>query len=68
MTEKNFLTKTLTDTVLSRRSFLKWSAALGGTAALAGGLNFGLKTVEAAAQTAETDGQWLAGITAAGVA
>jgi len=59
MTEKNFLTKTLTDTVLSRRSFLKWSAALGGTAALAGGLNFGLKTVEAAAQTAETDGKWV---------
>ncbi len=50
MTEKNFLTKTLTDTVLSRRSFLKWSAALGGTAALAGGLKYGLKTVEKAAR------------------
>ncbi|MHB8777157.1 MAG: molybdopterin-dependent oxidoreductase [Anaerolineales bacterium] len=48
MTENNFLTKTLTDTVLTRRSFLKWSAAVGGSAALAGGLNFGLKTVEAA--------------------
>ncbi len=46
MNEKNFLTKALNDTVLTRRSFLKWSAALGGTAALAGGLNFGLKTVE----------------------
>ena len=46
MTEKNFLTKALTETALSRRSFLKWSAALGGTAALAGGMNFGLKTVE----------------------
>lgn len=53
MTEKNFLTKTLTDTVLSRRSFLKWSAALGGTAALAGGLNLGLKTVEEAAAAGE---------------
>ena len=38
MIEKNFLTKTLNDTVLTRRSFLKWSAALGGTAALAGGV------------------------------
>src|SRR5690606_12879983 len=28
----------LDDTVLSRRSFMKWSTALGGTAALAGGL------------------------------
>ena len=36
MTEKNFLTKTLTDTVLSRRSFLKWSAVLGGSVVLTG--------------------------------
>ncbi len=49
MNEGNFLTKTLTDVALTRRSFLKWSAALGGTAALAGGVNFGLKTVEKAA-------------------
>ena len=46
MTEKNFLTKALTETAISRRSFLKWSAALGGTAALAGGMNFGLKTAQ----------------------
>lgn len=46
MNENNFLTKALNDTVMTRRSFLKWSAALGGTAAIAGGLNFGLKTVE----------------------
>jgi len=59
MTEKNFLTKTLTDTVLSRRSFLKWSAALGGTAALAGGMGYGLKAVEAAAENAATEGKWL---------
>jgi anaerobic dimethyl sulfoxide reductase subunit A len=59
MTEKNFLTKTLTNTVLSRRSFLKWSAALGGTAALAGGLNYGLKAVEAAAETAATAAKWV---------
>ncbi len=53
MTENNFLTKTLTDTVLTRRSFLKWSAAVGGSAALAGGLNFGLKTVENAVAAGE---------------
>ena len=43
MSEKNFLTKALTNTVLNRRSFLKWSAALGGTAALLGGAQYGLK-------------------------
>jgi anaerobic dimethyl sulfoxide reductase subunit A len=46
MSEKNFLTQALTDTVLTRRSFLKWSAAIGGTAALAGGIGYGLKTIE----------------------
>ncbi len=53
MTENNFLTKALNDTVMSRRSFLKWSAALGGAAALAGGLNFGLKTVAKAAAVSD---------------
>jgi anaerobic dimethyl sulfoxide reductase subunit A len=57
MTEKDFLIKALTDTALTRRSFLKWSAALGGTAALAGGLNYGLKAVGTVA--AETNGKWL---------
>jgi anaerobic dimethyl sulfoxide reductase subunit A len=46
MTEKNFLTKVITENALSRRSFIKWSAALGGTAALAGNLAYGLKAVE----------------------
>ena len=59
MTEKNFLTKTLNDTVISRRSFLKWSAALGGTAALAGGFNYGLKQVAAAAEAAGSEGKWV---------
>ncbi len=49
MTEKNFLTKILTENALSRRSFLKWSAALGGTAVLAGGLTYGFKAVGEAA-------------------
>ncbi|MEW6717350.1 MAG: molybdopterin-dependent oxidoreductase [Chloroflexota bacterium] len=56
MSENNILMKTLTDTVLTRRSFLKWSAALGGTAALAGGLNYGLKAAEKAATD---EGKWI---------
>jgi anaerobic dimethyl sulfoxide reductase subunit A len=53
MTQNNFLTKTLNDTVMTRRSFLKWSAAIGGTAALAGGVDFGLKAIEGAAAAGE---------------
>lgn len=37
MSEKNFLTEALENTALNRRSFLKWSGVLGGTAVLAGG-------------------------------
>ena len=60
MSSENFLAKTLTNTVLTRRSFLKWSAALGGTAALAGGMGYGLKAVEAAAETIAADeGKWV---------
>jgi anaerobic dimethyl sulfoxide reductase subunit A len=58
MSENEFLKKALTDTVLTRRSFLKWSAALGGAAALTGGLGYGLKMVgEAAEPTGE--GKWV---------
>lgn len=59
MSDKDYLTKTLTDTALSRRSFLKWSAAMGGTVALAGGVKFGLKAVEAATDAAEPEGKWV---------
>lgn len=59
MMNKDFLTKTLTDTVLSRRSFLKWSAALGGSAVLAGGFNYGLKAAEAAAEAVDMQGKWI---------
>src|SRR5512140_1643440 len=59
MTEKDFLTKALSDTVLSRRSFLKWSAALGGTAVLAGGVSHGLKVASAAAESAAQEGKWV---------
>jgi anaerobic dimethyl sulfoxide reductase subunit A len=59
MSEENFLSKALKDTVLTRRSFLKWSAALGGTAALAGGLSYGLKTAKAASEAAASQGEWM---------
>ena len=59
MTEKDFLSKALTDTALTRRTFLKWSAALGGTAVLAGGTKSGLKMVEAATEAAASQGEWV---------
>lgn len=59
MSEQNFLSKALTDTVLTRRSFLKWGAAIGGTAALAGGLSFGLKAAGVAASESEDEGKWI---------
>lgn len=70
MTEKDFLSKALNDVVLSRRSFVKWSAALGGTAALVGGVSSGLKVMKAAAATeAPASGfRPRAGITAADAA
>ena len=42
MSENEFIKDLVTDTVLTRRSFMKWSAAVGGAAAVAGG---GLQTL-----------------------
>ena len=53
MSKDTFLTDTLNDSLINRRSFLKWSAAVGGTAALASGLNVGLKKIEGAAAASE---------------
>ncbi len=58
MSNKDFLTKALTETAVTRRSFLKWSAILGGTAALAGGLKFGLKPEKVSAQSNDP-GKWV---------
>ena len=58
MSDNEFLSKALTDTILTRRSFLKWSGVLGGTAALAGGVTVGLKAAEAATQAA-SEGEWI---------
>ena len=49
MSDQTFVTKFLKETMVTRRSFLKWSAALGGTAALAGGVHAGLRAAEKAA-------------------
>lgn len=57
MSDKDFLTKTMKETLLTRRSFLKWSAALGGAAALAGGVSYGLKAAEKA--SAQPEGKWI---------
>ena len=60
MGEKNLLTHVLQDTLLSRRTFLKWSAAIGGTAALvSGGLDLGLKVVETAQAAPAKEGKWV---------
>ncbi len=53
MNNNNFLTKVLTENAISRRSFIKWSAILGGTTALAGGLKFGLKPNSSAQAASE---------------
>lgn len=53
MSNKEFLTRALTESVLTRRSFNKWSAALGGATALAaGGVTLGLRAGSAAAEAA----------------
>ncbi|MBI5301789.1 MAG: molybdopterin-dependent oxidoreductase [Chloroflexi bacterium] len=63
MSEKDVVTRALTDTLLSRRTFLKWSAALGGTAVLASsGVDVGLKPTHAAPATVAPakEGKWVA--------
>ncbi|HMN15674.1 MAG TPA: molybdopterin-dependent oxidoreductase, partial [Bellilinea sp.] len=59
MSDKDYLTKTLTESALSRRSFLKWSAAMGGAVAMAGGVKYGLKAVEGSAVQAQAEGKWV---------
>ena len=62
MSDQNILTQALTQTLISRRTFLKWSAVLGGTAALAGNLEVGLQPAQAAAPAAVAlaAGKWVA--------
>lgn len=59
MTEESVISRALNQTLLTRRSFLKWSAALGGTAAMAGGFDYGLKAVESAAEELDENGEWI---------
>jgi len=59
MNGNHFLNKTLDNLLLNRRSFLKWSGALGGTAVLAkGGLALGLQTAQGKQNQAETKVVW----------
>lgn len=53
MEDQDLLSKVVTNTVLSRRSFIKWNAALGGTAALAGGLKLGSQQPQRASAASE---------------
>lgn len=60
MSNDNVLTKTIKETLLSRRSFLKWSSALGGAAVVAGSLGTNLDALEAAAESEASTGEWVA--------
>jgi anaerobic dimethyl sulfoxide reductase subunit A len=60
VSEDNFLTKALIGTDLTRRSFLKWSAALGGAVAATGVLNYGLKAADTAVAAAAGEAKWVA--------
>jgi anaerobic dimethyl sulfoxide reductase subunit A len=60
MSEEKFLGDLVTETLMSRRSFMKWSAALGGAAALAStGLASVLPTEAATTSAAASDGEWI---------
>ena len=61
MSNDNLLSKAMQETILSRRSFLKWSSALGGAAVVAGGLGVGMEALQAV-ETTELDvssGTWV---------
>jgi anaerobic dimethyl sulfoxide reductase subunit A len=59
MSETNLLTKALSNTKMTRRTFLKWSTALGGAAAVTGGLGFGLKKAQEFAARAASESEWV---------
>ncbi|WP_238625842.1 DMSO/selenate family reductase complex A subunit [Aggregatilinea lenta] len=56
MGQNQMLSKILDDAVLTRRSFVKWSSALGGTAALAGGLGTALHSTQTAEASRTAEG------------
>lgn len=60
MAENEYLKDVVASTVMSRRSFVKWSAALGGSAVLvSGGINVpGVESVKTASAADETDVVW----------
>lgn len=61
MKDKNLISEALIDTVLSRRSFIKWNAALGGTAVLMqGGLSLSASGDQKASARANDRSVWSA--------
>lgn len=59
MDNENILAKTVKEASLSRRSFLKWSSALGGAAVVASGLDMGLNVLEAAQENTASTENWI---------
>ncbi|HML20550.1 MAG TPA: molybdopterin-dependent oxidoreductase [Aggregatilinea sp.] len=61
MSTNSFLAKTMSDVLLNRRSFLKWSSALSSTAVLSGGLHNISENMPLtpAAKAAESAGEWV---------
>ena len=59
MSEQSLVGKVLTDVTLKRRSFLKWSGALSGTAVLSGGLHQIASKVPSATASAASEGEWV---------
>jgi len=59
MSKDRIISQALSKTVLTRRSFLKWSTALGGTAALVGVGKFGLKIIDSTSAQEALQGKWI---------
>ncbi len=59
MSKDNSISKAIQDTLLTRRSFLKWSTALGGAAIVAGSLDTGLNAIAAAETSIDTTDTWI---------
>jgi len=57
MSETNMLNDLLTQTVISRRSFMKWSAAMGGTAAALSSMDFSQVLAQDSTELAEAFGE-----------
>jgi len=59
MNKDGIISQTLEKTMLTRRSFLKWSGVLGGTVALTGGVGLGFKVLDKAVAEEVKEGKWI---------